>query len=79
LLEDPGEEGYISVVMVTFVFRLESTSMKKLSVFRISDKRLCTCIIIISRGSSVSIVSGYGLDDRVIEVRSPAEVKGFFL
>jgi hypothetical protein len=30
-------------------------------------------------GSSVSIVSGYRLDDRVIEVRSPAEAKGFFL
>jgi hypothetical protein len=29
--------------------------------------------------SSVSIVSGYGLDDRPIEVRSPAEAKGFFL
>jgi hypothetical protein len=30
-------------------------------------------------GSSVSIVSGYGLDDRANEVRSPAEAKGFFL
>jgi hypothetical protein len=30
-------------------------------------------------GSSVSIVSGYGLDDRAIEVRSPAEAKVFFL
>jgi hypothetical protein len=30
-------------------------------------------------GSSVSIVSGYGLDYREIEVRSPAEAKGFFL
>jgi hypothetical protein len=30
-------------------------------------------------GSSVSVVSGYGLDDRAIEVRCPAEVKGFFL
>jgi hypothetical protein len=30
-------------------------------------------------GSSVSIVSGLGLDDRVIEVRSPAETKGFFV
>jgi hypothetical protein len=29
-------------------------------------------------GSSVSIVSGYGLDDRAIEVRSLAEAKGFF-
>jgi hypothetical protein len=30
-------------------------------------------------GSSVSILSGYGLDDRAIEVRSPAEAKEFFL
>jgi hypothetical protein len=30
-------------------------------------------------GSSVSIVCGYGLDERAIEVRSPAEAKGFFL
>jgi hypothetical protein len=30
-------------------------------------------------GSSVSIVSGYGLDDRAIEVRSPTEAKEFFL
>jgi hypothetical protein len=30
-------------------------------------------------GSSVSTVSGYGLDDQTIEVRSPAEAKGFFL
>jgi hypothetical protein len=27
--------------------------------------------------SSVSIVSGYGMDDRAIEVRSPAEAKDF--
>jgi hypothetical protein len=30
-------------------------------------------------GSSVSTVSGYGLDDRAIEVQSHAEAKGFFL
>jgi hypothetical protein len=29
-------------------------------------------------GSSVSVVSGYGLDERAIEVRSPAEAKGFY-
>jgi hypothetical protein len=29
--------------------------------------------------SSVSTVSGYELDDRAIEVRSPAEAKGYFL
>jgi ABC-type sulfate transport system permease subunit len=33
----------------------------------------------VSRGSSVSIVSGYGLSHRAIEVRSPAEAKGFLL
>jgi hypothetical protein len=31
----------------------------------------------VGRGNSVSIVSGYGLDDRAIEVRSPAEAKDF--
>jgi hypothetical protein len=30
-------------------------------------------------GSSLNMVSGYGLDDRAIEVRSPAEAKGLFL
>jgi hypothetical protein len=30
-----------------------------------------------SRGSSVSIVSDYGLDDRAIEVRSAAEARDF--
>jgi hypothetical protein len=35
--------------------------------------------VTVSRGSSVGIVCGYGLDDRAIEVRSPAEAKGFFL
>jgi hypothetical protein len=29
------------------------------------------------QGSSVSIVPGYGLDDRAIEVRTPAEAKDF--
>jgi hypothetical protein len=30
-----------------------------------------------SRDSSVSIVSGYGLDDRVMEVQSPVQAKDF--
>jgi hypothetical protein len=34
-------------------------------------------IISWSRCSSVSIVSGYGLDDRAIKARSPAEAKDF--
>jgi hypothetical protein len=32
-----------------------------------------------SRGSSVSILSNYGLDDQAVEVRSPAEARDFFL
>jgi hypothetical protein len=36
-------------------------------------------VVFVSRGSSVSIVSVYGLDDRTIDVRSLAEAKGFFL
>jgi hypothetical protein len=35
-------------------------------------------IIIRNWGSSVSIVSGYRLDDRKIEVQSPAEARDFF-
>jgi hypothetical protein len=34
-------------------------------------------ITVLYRRSSVSIVSGYGLGDRAIEVRSPAEAKDF--
>jgi hypothetical protein len=32
-----------------------------------------------SRGSSVSIVSDYGLDERAMEVRSPADARGLYL
>jgi hypothetical protein len=32
-----------------------------------------------NRDSSAGIMYGYGLDDRAIEVRSPAEEKGFLL
>jgi hypothetical protein len=35
-------------------------------------------IIFGESGSSFSLVSGYGLYDRVIEVRSQAEERGFF-
>jgi hypothetical protein len=34
-------------------------------------------IVTRGRGSSVSIVSGYGLDERAIEVRCPAEERDF--
>jgi hypothetical protein len=56
------------------LFREENVSFLRntvKTVISITSKR--------SQGSSVSIVSGYGLDDRTIEVRSPAEARGFFL
>jgi hypothetical protein len=34
-------------------------------------------MVLMSRVSSVSIVSDYGLDDRAIEVQSPAGAKDF--
>jgi hypothetical protein len=46
-----------------------------LSEFRFSTNTLSFC----EPGSSVSIVSGYGQDDRAIGIRSPAEAKGFLL
>jgi hypothetical protein len=36
-----------------------------------------TLVFLRSRGSSVSIVSDYGLDDRAIGVRSPAGARDF--
>jgi hypothetical protein len=38
----------------------------------------CALTLFWSPSSSVSTVSGYGLEDQVIEVRSLAEAKGFF-
>jgi hypothetical protein len=38
----------------------------------------CATELVSEPGSSVSIVSGYGLDYRAIEVRSPAEARDFF-
>jgi hypothetical protein len=46
-----------------------------ISLFLFLESRVEMC----EPGSSVSIVSGYGLDDRAMEVRSPADAKGFFL
>jgi hypothetical protein len=43
-------------------------------VIRLINKLIRSC----EPGSSVSIVSDYGLNDLVIEVRFPAEAKGFY-
>jgi hypothetical protein len=47
--------------------------MKEIYIYIYTHLYMCVC----EQGSSVSTVSGYGLDDRSIEVRSPAEAKNF--
>jgi hypothetical protein len=44
----------------------------------VENSKLVVCLIC-EPGSSVSIVSGCRLDYQTIKVRSPVEVKGFFL
>jgi hypothetical protein len=46
---------------------------------RLKIKFLLFIYLHTSKDNSVSIVFGYGLDDRAIEVRSPAEATGFLL
>jgi hypothetical protein len=46
---------------------------------RASESNFCCYICLGEPGSSVSVVSDYGLDGRAIEVQSPADAKGFFL
>jgi hypothetical protein len=61
-----------------FLFRFSFVSFKDLPVifFKSLDSFLLNFVkaygTLRSRGSSVSIVSDYGLDDRAIGVRSPA-------
>jgi hypothetical protein len=47
---------------------------------RLTNRQINVIFIFAKRepGSSVSTVSGYGLDDGALEVRFPAEKKGFF-
>jgi hypothetical protein len=52
---------FVNIINITIITMITKISIK----FRCES------------GSSVSIVSGYRLDDRAIEVRFPAEEKGF--
>jgi hypothetical protein len=61
-----------------FETAIRTTKSVSVDIVRFSEK---TEVISLNGkpGSSVSIEFGYGLDDRAIEVRSPAEANGFFL
>jgi hypothetical protein len=72
----------INNVIFMFTHYKEETFLEYL-LWIICDKNVIIYLIDMylkeSQGSSVSIVSGYGLDDRTIEGRSLAEARGFFL
>jgi hypothetical protein len=61
--------------------RIREISILETDVNKImeSDKYMFVSLANSKPGSSGSIVSGYGLDDRAIGVRFPGETKGFFL
>jgi hypothetical protein len=63
---------------LVFLIFLLFLSVSALNNFRLLQVILHYTLLCSSRGSSVSIVSDYGLDDRAIEVRSPAEAKEFY-
>jgi hypothetical protein len=71
------------VYCVSYVFMMCLSTWLTHSFYSILDAMMSFkntqvyCLCYLEPGSSV--VSGYRLDDRVIEVQSPAEAKGFFL
>jgi hypothetical protein len=72
----------LASLIVYFGAKFVSTSVR--GIYFIANVSLCYyhrlflgTVVLWSRGSSVSIVSDYGLDDRAIEVRSPAEARDF--
>jgi hypothetical protein len=78
------EAGIIIIIIINSLLIIISILILYFNVLTQQLLELILIIIIIiiiickdrEPGSSVSIVSGYGLDDRAIEVRSPAETKG---
>jgi hypothetical protein len=63
---------YVDVVLHNASNALASSLAPVYGIFMIT-------IYISEQRSSVSVVSGYGLDDRAMEVRSPAEEREFFV
>jgi hypothetical protein len=56
---------------------LENSFIQQQYVKKVIDLR--SVVYSCKQGSTVSIVFEYGMDDRAISVRSPAEARGFFL
>jgi hypothetical protein len=73
---------------VAWTLALHTTACQETSVSFCPAHKLCrlmslSCVIlfininVVSQGRSVSVMPGYGLDDRAIEVRCPAETRDF--
>jgi hypothetical protein len=86
MLTDVSEVRTTSIIVLMVEARISETSVNiyfttrqyisEDSKFNVYVYKV-SYVMLWSRGSSVSIVSDYGLDDRAIEVRSPAGVKDF--
>jgi hypothetical protein len=58
---------------------VKNTAITSVATATTSCDMLCILNNVSEPDVSVSIVTAYGLDDRVIKVRCPAEAKGVFL
>jgi hypothetical protein len=67
------QKKYLNIIVRNVAYVLNVMCFSHCVIMR----RTGTRILPVEPGSSVSIVSGYSLDDRQIEVRSPAEAKNF--
>jgi hypothetical protein len=87
LVQSPRSFNFILSVILNYALDgvwVEKTSWSGFLLEKFNTQRSIMCSQklterFIREGSSVSIVSGYVLDHRAIEVRSPAEAKVFFL
>jgi hypothetical protein len=77
------------LLTVAWTLALHTTACQETSVSFCPTRKLCrlmslSCVIVfininvVSQSSSLSVMPGYGLDDRAIEVRCPAEIRDFF-
>jgi hypothetical protein len=62
---------------ISTITSISSSNACPVSSFRKRPTHICSPLIWREPGSSFSIVSGYGLDDLAIEVRSPADARDF--
>jgi hypothetical protein len=72
---------FLNECLVVYKANDKLKSASEIIYYTLSGRHICfvDSILLSKPGSSVSIVSGYRMDDQAIKVRSPAEAKEFFL